>query len=157
MQAIANPNGSISNEGITEVEYGDDMTYTITPEEGYQISFVLVNGSNMGTIDTYTFVEIEENGIIEAFFKVIHDPTGLIEPTLDGVTIYSQANTVYVINNSNLSINDVSIFDMFGRIIWQGKVYNERNMITLNVATGIYTVRVTTDREVTSTKVSIQR
>jgi hypothetical protein len=156
MLAIANPNGSITPEGITEVEFGEDITYSITPEEGYQISYVLVNGSNMGTIDNYTFYEVDKNGIIEAFFKLIPGPIG-IDPTLGGVSIYSNGNIVYILNINNLSISDVSIFDAFGRIVWQGRVYDELTPITLNVATGIYTVRITTDKEVTTTKVSIVR
>lgn len=153
MKAIANPNGSISPEGITEVNYGEDMIYYITPEDGYQISFVLVNGSNMGTINTHTFFAIEEDGTIEAFFQIM-DPNSIVDP-LNNVSIYSNENTVYVVNNNHLFINDITIVDMFGRVVWQGATYEKP--ITLNVATGIYTVRVTTDKEVTATKVSIVR
>jgi len=153
MQAKAYDKGSIAPAGITEVTYGEDIVYTITPDEGYKISSVLVNGKNVGAVSTYAFNEVEADGIIEAFFTVL----GTNEHAIEGISIYSQNNTVHIVNTNLLPIRDVSIIDMYGRVIWQGKVYNERNEITLDVATGIYNVRVITDERFTTTKVSIQR
>jgi len=156
MLSKANEKGSIYPEGEFDVTYGEDVVYTITPDEGYKVSHVLVNGKNMGAITTYTFPEVEADGIIEAFFML--NPTiGIEDPTIEGVSIYSQHSTVYIVNTHLLPIRDVSIMDMYGRVVWQGKVYSDHNAITLDVATGIYNVRVITDNNVTTTKVSIQR
>ena len=152
--ALVNPNGNIAPAGVTEINFGEDITYTITPDEGYKISHVLVNGDNMGNIDTYTFAAIEADGDIEAFFVLI-PPVDIIVPTIDGINIYSYTNVVYIINENKLPISDVSIFDMFGRVVWQGKPVD--NKITLDVANGIYTVRLSSDDQFTAAKVSIQR
>ncbi|MCL2289709.1 MAG: choice-of-anchor J domain-containing protein [Bacteroidetes bacterium] len=154
MLAKANDKGSIAPEGITNVVYGEDIVYTITPDAGYKVSSVLVNGVNMGAITTYTFNEVEADGTIEAFFTLI---VGVEEQAIEGVTVYSQNNIVYVVNANLLPIRDVSIIDMYGRVVWQGKVYNERNEIKLDVATGVYNVRVATEEHIGTTKVFIQR
>jgi hypothetical protein len=147
----AAPYGSIEPAGIIELNHGEDMTYTITPDEGYKISFVLVNGANVGEIDTYTFMAVETDGTIEVFFAPILG----IDPTLEGVSIYSNTNIVYIVNENHLPISNVSIFDMYGRAVWQG--VPQGNQIALDVANGIYTVRITSNERFTTTKVSIQK
>ena len=152
--SLAGPNGSIEPAGITELNFGEDITYTIFPNEGYKISYVLVNGDNMGAIDTYTFAAIEADGDIEVFFAPV-EIVGIDNPTIDGLNIYSNTNVVYIVNEKHIAISDVSIFDMYGRVVWQGKPVESR--IVLNVANGIYTVRVATEDNFTTSKVSIQR
>ena len=152
--AKANTGGSIEPAGITELTYFDEIVYTITPEEGYKISSVVVNGNDMGAINTFTFSEVEADGTIEVFFA----PDVTIVPTHNmGISIYSNANTVYVDNKDLAPISDVTIFDMYGRVVWQGNVYNKHNTITLNVSAGIYAVRVATENGFTTTKVAIQK
>jgi len=153
MKSIAAPNGAIDPAGDLEVNFGEDVTYTITPNEGYKISHVLVNGSNMGTLETFTFAAIEADGDIEAFFSLI-PPIGIEDPALE-ISIYSQANIVYIVNEKQLNISDVTVFDMYGRAVWQGKPAN--NQIVLNVANGIYTVRITADDNFTTSKVNIHK
>jgi hypothetical protein len=51
----------------------------------------------------------------------------------------------------------VDIMDMYGRLVWSGQVFTEKTDITLDVATGIYGVRITTESDVTTTKVSITK
>jgi hypothetical protein len=156
VEAKSNGSGTIEPAGITEITYFDVITYTITPDDGYQISYVLVNGNNMGAIDSYMFIEADSDGNIEVFFS----PTG--EDNIDiydlGISIYSNTNIVYLYNKNLVPIKDVSIFDMYGRVVWQGSVYEIRNAIPLNVAAGIYSVRViTADDNTTTTKVPILR
>jgi hypothetical protein len=152
----ANANGAIEPEGIIEAFYGENVTYTITPDNGYKISYVLVNGTNMGELDTYSFVDIEDNGNIEAFFTLL-DPVNINDQTIEGINIYSHSNIVYIVNEKLLPVSDVLIMDMYGRAVWQGKAPEATNTITLNVANGIYTVRVTTEQGFSTTKVAIQK
>ncbi|MCL2167947.1 MAG: T9SS type A sorting domain-containing protein [Lentimicrobiaceae bacterium] len=156
MEGKTSGNGSIEPAGITEILFGEDITYSITPEEGYQISIVLVNGDNMGTIDTYTFAAVDADGTIEAFFTPM-DPTGITNPTIDGVSVFSYTHIVYIVNKALVPVNDVSIFDMYGRIVWQGQASGEITQIPLQVADGIYTVRLTSDDQFAATKISIHR
>jgi hypothetical protein len=152
MKSTAAANGSIYPAGITELNYGEDITYTITPDLNYKISHVLVNGEDRGELDTYTFTAVEADGEIEAFF-VIDDVTGITEHL--PISIYSNKNIVYITNGKHLPISNVSIFDMYGRAVWQG--VPQGNEIALDVATGIYTVRVAVNDQFTTTKVNIQR
>jgi hypothetical protein len=69
--AAADVNGSITPSGATTVNKGDSQTYTIAPNQGYQVLSVIVDGANKGAITGYTFANITANHTINAYFKVI--------------------------------------------------------------------------------------
>ena len=66
--ASAGQGGAIDPEGINEVDHGDNITFAISPNEGYQIEDVLVNGWPIGPVDTYTFSNVRSNRTIHAEF-----------------------------------------------------------------------------------------
>lgn len=68
IKATAGKGGSISHEGSKEVKKGSDITYTITPDRGYKISDVYVNGRSKGDISKYTFKDVDSDNKIEAEF-----------------------------------------------------------------------------------------
>ena len=61
--------GSISPSGIISVNYGDSKTFTITPNSGYKISSVKVDGKSIGPVSSYTFTNITSDHTIEAIFE----------------------------------------------------------------------------------------
>jgi hypothetical protein len=63
------PGGSISPTGVIIVNYGDSKTFTITPDKGYKISDVKIDGKSIGAISTYIFTNITDNHTIEAIFE----------------------------------------------------------------------------------------
>ncbi|MFZ2978351.1 MAG: hypothetical protein WA057_01620, partial [Candidatus Magasanikiibacteriota bacterium] len=68
--ATAGPNGTISPLDSTNVNFGDNLTYTITPDIGYQISDVVIDGiTSVGPVSTYTFSNIIDYHTIEVFFE----------------------------------------------------------------------------------------
>ena len=67
--ASAGPNGSISPLGDQIVNQGSDKSFTITPDTGYRIDDVLVDGNSVGAINSYTFTNVTENHTISATFK----------------------------------------------------------------------------------------
>ncbi len=69
--ATAGPNGSISPSGVTTVTFGSNRTYTISPNSGFEINSVLVNGTSVGAVSTYTFSNVRSNQTISATFKAI--------------------------------------------------------------------------------------
>ncbi len=69
--AAADVNGSITPLGTTTVNSGNSQTYTIAPNQGYQVLSVLVDGANKGAITSYTFANITANHTINAYFKVL--------------------------------------------------------------------------------------
>jgi hypothetical protein len=55
----------------TTVNAGASQTFTITPDEGYHIADVLVDGVSVGPVSEYTFTDITTNHTIEAFFSPV--------------------------------------------------------------------------------------
>ena len=53
--ASAGANGSITPNGITSVNCGASQSFTITPNSGFNIQDVLVDGVSQGSITNYTF------------------------------------------------------------------------------------------------------
>ncbi len=69
ISATSGANGSVSPVGTATVEYGGSATYTITPDSGYSISDVVVDGVSQGAIESYTFSNIADDHSIEATFE----------------------------------------------------------------------------------------
>lgn len=61
--------GKISPAGEVKVQGGQDQTFTITPENGYKVADVTVNGKSVGAVAEYTFENVTENGTITATFQ----------------------------------------------------------------------------------------
>ena len=69
--ATAGPGGTISPSGVRTVAIGGTQTFTITPNAGYHIDTVLVDGINEPTAvtsGTYTFTNVQANHTIHATF-----------------------------------------------------------------------------------------
>ena len=67
--ATAGDNGTISPSGETLVKKGTSKTFTITPAAGYQVENVVVDGTNMGPLTSYTFERVGKDHTISATFK----------------------------------------------------------------------------------------
>ena len=66
--ASAGSGGSISPSGSVSVAYGGSQTFTITPNPGYRVRDVLVDGVSVGAVKSYTFSNVQVAHTIEAFF-----------------------------------------------------------------------------------------
>ena len=67
-------NGSITPNGVVKVEKGEDQTFKIKAEKGYEIADVLVDGKSVGAVAKYTFKNVKEKHTIEATFKKVEMP-----------------------------------------------------------------------------------
>lgn len=67
--ATAGANGTISPNGSVTVTEGDSQTFAITPNNGYHIEDVLVDGVSVGAVSTYTFSNVTANHTITATFE----------------------------------------------------------------------------------------
>lgn len=67
--ATAGANGSITPSGEVTVNKGESATFTITPNNGYHIEDVLVDGVSVGAVSTYTFSNVTANHSIHATFE----------------------------------------------------------------------------------------
>jgi lysophospholipase L1-like esterase len=66
--ASSGANGSISPSGSVSVNNGSDQAFTITADSGYHISDVLVDGSSVGAVSSYTFSSVTTDHTISATF-----------------------------------------------------------------------------------------
>jgi len=69
--ASAGPNGTISPSGAVSVNCGSNKTFTVTPDLTYAIADVLVDGSSVGPVATYTFNNVTSDQTITASFKPV--------------------------------------------------------------------------------------
>lgn len=72
--------GSISPSGNVSAREDTDKTFTITPNSGYHISDVLVDGKSIGAVTSYTFEDVQEKHTIEAVFAKDNSDTGVYNP-----------------------------------------------------------------------------
>ena len=73
--ATADEHGKIAPTGDVAVPKGESKTFTITPDSGYRIKDVLVDGKSVGAVSTYTFENVVDNHTIHATFARKHTPT----------------------------------------------------------------------------------
>ena len=66
--ASAGSNGSISPLGSVRVNKGASQSFSITPNSGYKVSGVTVDGSSVGAVASYTFSNVQANHSISATF-----------------------------------------------------------------------------------------
>ena len=68
IKATVGVNGSISPSGDVSVREGRDQTFTITPDKGYAISNVKIDGKSIGAVKSYTFENVSRTHTIEVVF-----------------------------------------------------------------------------------------
>lgn len=76
--------GTISPLGDTSVDEGDSQQYTITPNCGYEIVAVLVNGNSVGVVSSYTFANVQSNQTISVTFSLKAEVCNGIDDDCDG-------------------------------------------------------------------------
>ncbi len=136
--ASAGANGSISPSGSVSVTQGANQTFTITPNSGYHVADVLVDGTSVGAVTSYTFTNVQANYIISASFAInTHTITasaganGAIVPSGSVVVNDSASQTFTITPNAGYHVNDVLV-DLVSR----GAITS----YTFNTVTGDHTI-----------------
>ncbi|NOY24225.1 MAG: hypothetical protein GXO70_12055 [Acidobacteria bacterium] len=93
LTASAGANGNISPSGTMAVNYGDSQTFLFSPDVGYHVSDVMVDGTSMGAPGHYTFVNIQANHTLSVTFSAN------IPPVIDSFTADGSAG------NAPLTVN----------------------------------------------------
>ena len=68
IKATAGAGGSISPTGNVSVREGRDQAFTITPDKGYAVANVKIDGRSIGAVKSYTFENVRRNHTIEVSF-----------------------------------------------------------------------------------------
>ncbi|KUK93585.1 MAG: Uncharacterized protein XE05_0996, partial [Thermotogales bacterium 46_20] len=114
--ATAGANGTITPSGEAVVEHGQSQQFTITPDKGYRISDVLVNGVSVGAVSSYTFENVTQDHTIHASF-VIRTYTitatassgGSIIPSGEIVVKHGSEKAFSITPNTGFDIQDVLV------------------------------------------------
>jgi hypothetical protein len=120
ISATAGSNGAITPSGSTIVSLGKNQSYTITPNGGYYVESVVVDGvtvaSNIPSGGySYTFSNVNANHTISATFAVRYfhvtasaNTGGSISPA-DVWSLYNASQTITITPDSGYSISDVTV------------------------------------------------
>lgn len=110
--ATAGKGGTITTEDLTDgkVTEGESATFTITPNSGYEIADVKVDGTSVGKRTSYTFENVTAAHTIEATFAFTnYTAANPFEfPTTKGTTKTLEAEYATELINSNDSDSDPS-------------------------------------------------
>jgi len=113
--AYAENNGSIDPSGIVTVDYGDSKTFTITPDTGYEVNGVFVDGSSVGAVTSYTFSGvISDHTVYVAFSKIEYiitassDTGGTITP-ISAKVDYGGFQTFMISTDAGYVVNRVLV------------------------------------------------
>ena len=114
--ATSGAGGAVAPAGITTVSSGGSQTYSITPDSGYRIAEVTVDGASVGALSSYTFSNVTANHTISATFTVItytitatSGAGGVIAPA--GITTVSSggSQTYSITPDSGYRIAEVTV------------------------------------------------
>jgi hypothetical protein len=145
--ASATPGGLINRKGEVCVEEAKSQTCTFTPNQGYKVAQVLIDGINNREAVAngyYTFGNVQAHHTIAAMFEPLD------------IKVYSYLNTLYIKKETDLQLEKVEINDMMGNIIYQSVIKSDETVIPLQVENGFYHVKlIEKNKVIYSTKVSV--
>jgi hypothetical protein len=130
--ATSGPNGSISPSGEVYVNYGGTQQFTITPDVGYLLHSLLVDGVKQDSTTSYTFSNVTANHTIGATFALTPgaltlrtwtgahsdryddsanwSPIGLPEPT-DSVVIPATGRSIQIGSGLSTEIGSLHVLE----------------------------------------------
>ena len=65
----AGPGGSISPSGLVSVQEGGSVSFSIVPDEDYELGQLLIDGANVSVQSSYTFSDVRQDHSIYAIFQ----------------------------------------------------------------------------------------
>ena len=67
--ATSGPNGAIAPTGATSLDCGTDLTFNMTPNAGYTVDQLTVDGGSVAPATSYAFTNVTVNHTIDVTFK----------------------------------------------------------------------------------------
>ena len=62
------------------------------------------------------------------------------------INVYASHSNIFIVNEYGVQIDNVQVYDVYGKLLYSGNVTSSTEVISMNVATGTYMVRLTTDK-----------
>ncbi len=126
--AYSGPNGSITPIGTTTLNQGSTQSYTFTPNAGYLVDSVIVDGNKVDSIQGYTFSNISANHSIRVTFKVDSNNVSMNFPTGISYQAVARDSAGKVLANSPVKLR----FSIKENAINGNTVYAETANLTTN-------------------------
>ena len=76
----AGPGGDVAPRGAVSVIDGENISFTITPDAGYEIREVKADGVDVGAVETYEFTKVDKNHTLYVVFQQIQTPPPTTAP-----------------------------------------------------------------------------
>jgi|GEM_PF-1067527 len=112
--ASAGPHGSISPSGPVPADYGSEKLFTVTPDTGYHIDSVYVDGIYAGDSSNYTFTNIMTDHSIRASFAQ------------SSVTIHLTFNYSWNLVSLPVMTENAGVQQIFQRAVSNAFMYSSR-------------------------------
>jgi hypothetical protein len=110
--------GTIAPSGTVSVGAGGSQTFVLTPNRGYQVSFVVVDGKSQPVSTSFTFTGVTSNHTISAGFSPIiytvtatSGPNGSVTPSSRVLLEYGSSQTFKIAANEGYQVADVTVDD----------------------------------------------
>ena len=87
ISVTAGKGGSVDPKGLVTVADGGSITFTITPDEGYELVELKIDGVNVGVVESYTFNDVTEDHSLYAVFRILPEqpsPSPEVSPEPSG-------------------------------------------------------------------------
>ena len=144
--ASAGTGGTISPAGAVTATAGSSKTFTITPNSGYSISGVTVDGVAKGAISTYTFSNIAGNHTISATFAAQASSTVVGGINCGGPAFRTSAGIAYKAdsysNGGGAMTNNVAIANTTDDVLFQTYRYGYNFGYSIPVPNGTYSLKL---------------
>ena len=136
--SVAGNVGGTISPGSAAVSYGGSQTFTMTPNTGYHVAGVLVDGVSKGPVTSYTFSDVSANHTIQVSFaintytitaSVVDGYGGSISPASATVT-HGGSQTFTITPIATFSIADVRVDGVSRGAV---STYTFSNVITTHI------------------------
>ena len=143
LTASAGSGGTISPSGTFFQTQGASQTFTVTPSAGYTTASVLVDGTSVGAVSSYTFSNIAANHTISATFTA-GATSYTITPSAgaNGTISPSGAVTVNSGGSQTFSFTPATGYQV-SSVVVDGTTVTTASSYTFSNVTGSHTISVT--------------
>ncbi|MEO8148164.1 MAG: T9SS type A sorting domain-containing protein [Bacteroidia bacterium] len=138
----------------SEGEPDNDVGYSASTDPGGN---VVITGSFASPTITFGTTTLTNAGVTDIFVAKLDNTTGISElnSTADGVSIYPNPSTGQITITSSKIIDDVTITNPLGQVIYQSKP-KDKNLSLKIKDDGIYFVTITSDKKTSTRKIIVQ-
>ncbi len=132
---------TISPSAALWVNSGGSQQFSFSPQAGYYISQVMVNGSSVSTSSPYTFSNVQANYVISvasnAYASLNLQTLDEQGNVLSGTTIYLNGTAYQTVNGQLQLTNLFPGTDFQGSVTWQGVDVNASFCFVINQNTAV--------------------